>query len=112
MTELLADIPSGIILTVAVIVWIVSSARVTRLLTQDSFPPVVWFRMKWDDKTDGTRWDGWNVLFHCHWCLSFWVTAAIGAWGYLSNLHWSWWILNAALAASYLAAMTVERDEK
>lgn len=109
MTELLADIPPGIILSIAAFVWIVSSARITRLITQDSFPPVVWLRIKWDDKTDG---NGWNVLFHCHWCMSFWVTAIIGGWGYLSNLHWTWWIANITLAASYLSAMTVERDEK
>jgi len=108
MTELLADIPAGVILTLAVVVWIVSSARLTRLLTQDSFPPVVWLRMKWDDKTDGS---GWNTLFHCHWCMSLWVTAIIGAWGYLANLHWTWWVVNVVLAASYINAMIVERDE-
>jgi hypothetical protein len=108
MTELLTGIPAGVILALAVVVWIVASARITRLLTQDSFPPVVWLRMKWDDKTEG---NGWNVLFHCHWCMSFWVTAAIGVWGFLSNLHWTWWILNVVLAASYISAFVVERDE-
>lgn len=108
MTELLTGIPAGVILAVAVVVWIVSSARLTRLITQDTFPPVVWLRTKWDDKTDG---NGWNTLFHCHWCMSFWVALAIGAWGYLSNLHWSWWIVNAVLAASYISACFVERDE-
>jgi hypothetical protein len=43
--------------------------------------------------------------------MSFWVTAIVGAWGYLTNLHWTWWILNAFLAASYINAMIVERDE-
>jgi len=108
MTELLTGIPAGVILIVAVLVWIVSSARLTRLLTQDDFPPVVWLRMKWDAKTDGTL---WNKLFHCHWCMSFWTTAIVGAWGYLTNLHWTWWILNIVLAASYINAMIVERDE-
>lgn len=93
---------------VAAVVGIVSSARLTRLVTQDSFPPAAWLRIKWDEKTDGTS---WNVLFHCHWCMSFWTTLPIGLWAYLSNLHISWWIFNAILAGSYLAAMVVERDE-
>lgn len=94
---------------VAAVVGIVSSARLTRLLTQDDFPPAAWLRIKWDDKTDGSS---WNTLFHCHWCMSLWTTLPIGAWAYLSNLHISWWIVNAILAASYLNAMLVERDEK
>lgn len=98
----------ALVLVAAVLVGIVSSARLTRLLTQDSFPPVVWLRVKWDDKTDG---NGWNVLFHCHWCMSFWTTLGVGAWGYLSELHESWWLVNGLLAASYVAAMIVERDE-
>jgi hypothetical protein len=92
----------------AVIVGVMSAARLTRLITQDSFPPVVWFRMKWDDRTDGS---GWNILFHCHWCLSLWVTLPILLWGMLSGLDMWWWIFNGWLAAGYAAAMIVERDE-
>lgn len=94
---------------IAFIVGTLSAGRITRLLTQDSFPPAVWLRIKWDDKTDGSA---WNVLMHCHWCLSFWVTAPIGLWAWLSNLHISWWVFNGILAATYVAAMVVERDEK
>jgi hypothetical protein len=108
MTELIALLAQGAILVAAVIVGTMSAARITRLVTQDSFPPVVRFRMFWDAKTEG---NGWNTLFHCHWCLSLWVTPAIGAWGWLSNLHASWWIFNLLVAASYVAAMIVERDE-
>lgn len=108
MTELTANIPAGVVLAVAVVVWIASSARLTRLFTQDTFPPVVWARTKWDEYTEDTA---WNTLLHCHWCLSVWVTPAVGAWGWLSNLHWTWWVFNFALAASYASAMIVERDE-
>jgi len=94
---------------IAFVVGSLSAGRITRLLTQDSFPPAVWLRMKWDDKTDDNQ---WNVLMHCHWCLSFWVTAPIGLWAWLSNLHASWWVFNGILAATYVAAMVVERDEK
>lgn len=93
----------------AVLVGIVSAGRVTRLLAQDLFPPTAWLRGKWDAVTN----DGpWSLLMHCHWCLSPYVTAGIGAWGWFSDLHWTWWAVNGWLAASYAVAMLVERDEK
>jgi hypothetical protein len=92
----------------AVVVGILSAGRLTRLITQDTFPPAVWFRMKWDDWTDDTA---WNPLFHCHWCLSPWLTLPIGLWGWLTDLHIAWWVFNGWLAAAYVVAMVVERDE-
>ena len=55
-------------------VGVLSAARLTRLVMHDSFPPAVWFRIKWDDVTED---NGWNPLFHCHWCLSPWMTLII-----------------------------------
>jgi hypothetical protein len=92
----------------AVIVGTMSVARLTRLLTQDTFPPSVWLRLRWDDWTEGTL---WKPLFHCHWCLSPWLTIPVLLWGWLSDLHVSWWLFNGWLAASYAAGMIVERDE-
>lgn len=93
----------------AFIVGSLSAGRLTRLLVQDSFPPAVWLRTKWLDKFDDTQ---WGVLFECHWCMSFWMTLPIGLWGWLSNLHASWWVVNGILAATYVSAIIVERDEK
>lgn len=98
-----------VVLILAFVVLCLSAGRITRLITADSFPPVVWVRIKWDDWTDGSD---WNKLFHCHWCMSFWVVTPLALWGWLSNLHTSWWIINAILAASYVVPMIVERDEK
>lgn len=105
-----------LVIMVEIVVWILafvvgtlSAGRITRLLTQDTFPPVVWFRMKWDDLTDDSD---WNKLFHCHWCLSFWIVVPIALWGWLSNLHTSWWVFNVIMAAAYVTPMIVERDEK
>lgn len=98
-----------IVVLAAVIVGILSAARLTRLVTQDSFPPAAWLRIKWDTLTEGS---GWNVLFKCHWCMSPWMTLPVGAWGWLSELHISWWVFNGWLAAAYVVAMIVERDEK
>lgn len=93
---------------VAVGVGILSVGRLARLITQDSFPPAVWLRIKWDGKTEG---NAWNVLLHCHWCITPWIVLPIGAWALLSDLHWSWWLFNGWLAAAYLTSMIVERDE-
>lgn len=97
-----------IVVLAAAAVGTLSIARLTRLVTQDSFPPSAWLRMKWDAITD----DGpWSTLAHCHWCFSMWVTPPILLWGWLSSLHITWWLFNGWMAASYVAAMIVERDE-
>lgn len=98
-------------LVCAVIVGILSSARITRLITQDVFPPIVWIRIKWDEWIEDHDKADWGKLLHCHWCFSFWATSAVVLWGWMSDLHISWWIVNLTLAMSYVAAMVVERDE-
>lgn len=100
------------ILVCAVLVATVSSARLNRLLVQDDLPPVMWFRVKWDEWTKTGLFANWNKLFHCHWCMSIWTTVPIVLWGWLSELHISWWIVNGIIAISYVNAMIVERDEK
>lgn len=94
---------------VAFVVGTLSAGRITRLIVHDDFPPIVWLRIKWDNKTDGS---GWNKLLHCHWCFSMWAVVPIGLWAWLSNLHTSWWVFNALMAAAYVAPMIVERDQK
>lgn len=95
----------------AVAVGILSTARLTRLVTRDSFPPSVWLRIKWDDLTEEGRFSSWNTLIHCHWCLAPWMGAIVGLWGYFSDLHASWWMFNLWLAAVYVSSMIVDRDE-
>jgi len=97
-----------VLVIAAVIVGTLSIARLTRLITQDTFPPAVWLRIKWDDATEGS---GWNSLLHCHWCIAPWITLPIGLWGWLTNLQPAWWVFNAWLAVAYIASMIVERDE-
>lgn len=95
-------------LAAAIVVGILSAARITRLVTQDAFPPVAWIRGTWDKHTENSS---WNTLFHCHWCFSAWATLAVGLWGWLTDMQPAWWLFNGWLAASYIAAMVVERDE-
>lgn len=90
---------------------IISAARVTRLVTFDVFPPTRWFRDAWGEVMDKhaiTR--PWAVLPYCQWCFSFWATLPIVLWGYFSDFHDPWWIVNGSLAASYLAAIFMSND--
>lgn len=91
----------------AFVIGVVSVARLTRLITQDTYPPVVWLRVWWEDLTDGT---GWEKLATCPWCAAPYIAAAIGAWGWLTDFQTAWWVVNIWLAGSYLAAMVVIRD--
>lgn len=94
----------------AALVGIMGSARLVRLIVNDSYPPVVWLRIKWDDKTHKSL---WNKLMHCPWCLSPYTTAVVLAW-YLLSDGWArdaWWIFNGWLAASYVASWVVFHDE-
>lgn len=94
--------------TVAALVGVLSAGRVIRLLVNDDFPPTVWLRMKWDGLTkDGD----WSKIVHCGWCASPYICAVILAWGLLSHLHWTWWVLNGWAAGSYVASWLVFHDE-
>lgn len=89
------------------VVTVVSASRITRLLTFDKFPPIVWLRDKYADATDGT---GWQLLAFCAYCASFWVTAVIVLWGWLTDWQTAWWLVNGISAASYLAAVFMVHD--
>lgn len=92
----------------AALVGVLGSARIVRLVTSEDFPPAVWLRIKWDGWTN----DGpWSKLGHCLWCLSPYVVAPNLAWALLSDLHWTWWVFNGWLAASYVASIIVYFDE-
>lgn len=97
----------ALLIFAAAVVGVISTARVTRLVTQDSFPPAAWFRAKWQGWTHDGQ---WADLATCPFCLSVYLTAGNMAWAVLSDLHWSWWMVNGWLAAAYLTAMVVVRD--
>lgn len=103
----------SIFLTVAAaIVGVLGTARLTRLISQDSFPPSAWFRAKWQKVT---RHGEWSVLVTCPYCVSVYLAFGNLAW-FLIGYNWSeplliaWWIVNGALATAYLAAMVVQYD--
>ena len=81
----------------AVLVGVLSTARLTRLVTEDSWPPVVWLRVKWDEITDHGP---WYDLVDCPWCLAPWLVAPNLILAVATDLHPVWWIINGWLAAS------------
>jgi len=63
--------------------------RLTRLIVDDTFPPVKWVRDRiTGDEPDVPRWRGvpdWvAALVSCSWCASVWVAAGVTA------LTWAW----------------------
>ena len=97
----------------AILVTILGSGRITRLIVHDSFPPIVFLIGLWDRATLRSS---WNKLFHCHWCLSFWVTASVIGLFLLSlnygPMHIAWWMVFGTLGLSYVSAMVIERDDR
>lgn len=92
---------------VAGLVAAVSAARLSRLISFDTFPPSAWLRAKWDAKTEGFT---WNTLLHCVYCLPPWILAVIMATGLLSDLHPVWWVFNAWMALSYVSSYVLIYD--
>jgi len=89
------------------LVTVLSSARITRFLTFDSFPPMSWVRNLYAKWTDGSD---WMLLFFCAFCMSVWVTASVVLAGWLSDWHPAWWLVNGISGGSYVAAMIQIRD--
>lgn len=95
----------------AVLVAIIGSARLTRVITYDDFPPSVWFRVWFRSWAK----EDWHKLVECPWCMGPWVTlVAIGTF-LLTFVHpafaWLWWLFWAWMAMSYLVSQYVYWDE-
>ena len=91
-------------------------ARITRLISWDDFPPMVWLRMKWD-KLTGVDPDiphnarsGWNKLIYCGYCVGMYVGIGIAAWAFIWDFPTAWWIFCSTVSASYVSAMVLSRD--
>lgn len=91
----------------ATVVAVLGTARLTRLITEDEWPPAQWVRDKWVAKTNGS---GWEMLFLCPFCMAPYIAVFTLLSGYLSDLHFLWWAFFGWLSVSYLAASYVARD--
>lgn len=93
-------------LIAAFVVGSLAIGRVTRLVVDDDFPPVMWLR-GWYIRTAP---EAWAELVGCAFCISFWIALANTTWAYLSDLHWTWWFANLTFASAYVGAMVNRRD--
>lgn len=89
------------------VVTVVSAARLARLVVFDHWPPIVWLRTLWDEKTGNS---GWNLLLHCHICFTVWTAFGVLLWGYFADFNEAWWLVNGGLAAAYAAMYVVTFD--
>jgi hypothetical protein len=87
-----------------VFIWALAAARLTRLWTRDSLPPLPAFR-----QYVATRWGhkAWSELVDCPWCAGFWIT--LGACAVASTpaepvLRWVAVPLALSMIVSLLAA--------
>lgn len=88
-------------LVAAVIIGVLGSARLTRLLTEDTWPPSVWVRLKWAEITD----DGpWSDLVTCPWCAAPWIVGINLVLALVTDLHPAWLIFNGWMAASLVVS--------
>jgi hypothetical protein len=97
------------IIALAIIVGVLSVARTARLIVFDDFPPMIWARARILARfKEGSK---WASILECPFCLSPYLTAGMIAWAMVSDLHWTWWVINGWWAASYVAATYVAYDE-
>lgn len=105
------------------VVSVLSTARLTRLVVMDKFPPVVRLKKTFLILTDTSRLAGYQLLVFCGYCLSFWMMALVLFFGWVCGVYgtdpfggssdidfWAWWLFNGTLGGSYLATMIAVRD--
>lgn len=91
----------------AVVVAIFGTARVTRVLAHDDYPPAEWLRVRWEVLV-GER---WGKLLQCIWCTQPYVVIICGIWAWTSDLHWSWWVFWGWMALSQAGSTLLAYDE-
>lgn len=100
-------------LVAAAVVAVLFSARVTRLIIHDKFPPSVWLRKIWDRAAGESPW-GW--LLRCNYCLPPWimlVTMLLAWWMGVFTIDSTqdvWWFVASWLGLSYVSSMLVTYD--
>jgi len=97
---------SPFVLIVAFVVGVIGCARITRLLTEDDWPPVEWLRGQYVRRVP----ESWSSLVECPFCMAPWVALleVLTAWAW--DLPWWWWLGNVWLGGSYLASILTTRD--
>ncbi len=105
----------------AFIVGVIAVSRLTRLIVDDDWPPMVWLRGAYlralaslfhADQGDqqARRATSWYHLVECPFCVAPWLALGSLGWAWGSGLAWHWWVFHLWLAAAYLAAILNVRD--
>lgn len=94
-------------IVLAVLVALFGTARLTRIAVFDDYPPAEWVRSHWIALV-GAR---WGKLMTCIWCGQPYIAAVCLAWGYFSDLHWSWWAFWGWMALSQAGSTLLSYDE-
>lgn len=82
--------------------------RMVRLLVFDDFPPTLALRAWWIRVTENGP---WAQLVRCGFCLSPYLMVISWAWGWATNLHWTWWVAHLFAGAAYLSSILVAYDQ-
>ena len=90
----------------AIVVGLLAAARLTRVVTDDDWPPAAWARRTAIRRLPA----GWGDGVVCPYCVGFWTTALVGAPVAVWGLTWWWWVLAGWLAAAYPVAWIVRLD--
>lgn len=89
------------------VIGVLATARLTRLLVHDTYPPSAWVRDKWRSLThDGA----WSELVGCHYCAAPYFAVLVLLAGEWSDYNPWWYYVCGVLAGSYVAAIVVSFD--
>jgi hypothetical protein len=96
------------VLAAAAVIGTLAVARATRLVTHDTWPPMLRVRAWWGSLVHHGP---WVDLVECPFCFAPYAAAVDLLWAVWSGLDWVWWVVNVWAAFSYLAAIVVAYDE-
>src|SRR5690625_940803 len=86
-----------------------ATARLTRLVSMDVFPPAQKFR-DWTVRRFGE--DHWiPEMVFCPWCIGAWISVAVGASAYLAGGSPFWQVPAALLSLSFVASALVVKTD-
>jgi hypothetical protein len=94
------------ILIVAFAIGVLGTARITRLLVDDDWPPSAWLREQYVTRVP----EQWEGLAECPFCLAPWIALLEVLTAWIFDLPAWWFAGNVWMGGSYLASMIVVRD--
>lgn len=92
----------------ALLVAALAAYRVSRLIIDDEWPPIVWFRRRVLDRFGKDS--AWFTFISCYWCVGAYVSAAV-AWVAFPSQSLREWALTAAAISAFVGVLGVLLDE-